>query len=168
MFVIRPCWVRAPLTSYSTARSQAARGERRLSARSVMADSSAAGVGALVLSNQTGIRKAEVAIVPDDNMIQDLDPHDLSGEDQLFGNRLVGGTRSGIARRVVVGNDEGRGMVAIGQLHDLAGIDGTFRERAFTRRANVDDLVLAVQQQHPKDLPLEIAHLWQEKGMDIL
>src|SRR3972149_980235 len=128
MFVIRPCWVRVPLTSYSTARSQAARGERRSSVRSVMADSSAAVIRALVLSNQPGIRKAEVAIVPDDNMVQDLDPHDLPGEDQLFGDRLVGGTRFGIARRVVVGNDEGRGMVAIRQPHDLARIDRTFRE----------------------------------------
>jgi hypothetical protein len=103
-------------------------------------------------------RQAEVSLAADDQVVVDRQVQGPGGLDQGPGQFLVGGRGSEMAAGVVVDQDKAGGLVFQRQFQDLAGIDHRLVDRAFLNDFLGDDLILAVQKDHPELLVGQAAH----------
>src|SRR6266704_1908431 len=114
------------------------------------------GIGPLYQAKTTQLQEAALgeghgAASRDDEMIEHLDVDECERGFQRSREDLVGVARLGDARRVVVREDHGGGVVLERALHDLARIDAGLRERAAEKLFRRCHAVLRVEEQHDED-----------------
>src|SRR4030042_1579071 len=122
----------------------------------------------VVVVDQALVGKAEVAVVPDNDGVEDLDLNDSGGGDEGPGDLPVAEGRLGVAGRVVMGEDQRRRFVAEGVLDDLPGIDGARVGRPLEQGLLLDDLVLRVEEDDLEPLLLQVAQGVAEVVVDLL
>lgn len=110
----------------------------------------------VVVFDKAVVGEAVVTVVADDDVIEDLDLDAPRGEDEVAGDVPVAERGLGIARGVVMGEDERRGLVAQGVPDHLPGIDGARVHRALEERPLLEDLVLGVEEDDLELLALEV------------
>src|SRR5262245_17987562 len=81
-------------------------------------------------SNQLEALEAGVALASDDDVVVDGDAQRPGGIDDLLGHVDIGARRGGIARGVVVHQDDGAGRQLERALDDLAHVDRRVIDRA--------------------------------------
>ena len=112
--------------------------------------------------------EAPVAIVADDEVIQEGQLHQAACLFQLARDRAILWTRLGISRRMIVRADDGRRAMLERALDDFAGVDGAGVDGAPEQLLDGQDLVLAVQKEHGEDFVIQIAHRVGEELIDVI
>lgn len=108
------------------------------------------------------------AVAAEDDVVQDLDADDAAGFDELAGGLEVFGGGGGVARGMVVGDDDGRGGHADGLAEDFAGVGEAGVEDAlgdFHGRAA--EAVFLVEGEDPDDFLVEMCGGGFEDGEDV-
>ena len=103
------------------------------------------------------VGEAEVAVVTDDDMVEQLDPAQLPHLTEAFGDQAILGAGSGIAARMVVGDDQTRGPLADRRCKHLPGMHRCGGEAAETHLAQSEHPVPDVEGHAPEALPAHAA-----------
>ena len=110
------------------------------------------------LTNILFAAEAEFAGFADDEVVVERNSHHLARLLDPPGHFYVGLRRGGIARRVVVHEDQRRGVKLQRAFHDFAGIDGNMVDRAGGLRLIRDQRVLGIEEKQAKFLGLAMRH----------
>lgn len=99
--------------------------------------------------------KGHDAIACNQKVVEQADVTDVEGGVQGDGQAVIGATRQGVATRMVMGDDHGRGIVREGGLDDLP--RGHLRTPQATPEhpLNINQLTAQIEIQHQKDLVLK-------------
>ena len=91
-------------------------------------------------------------------MVVERDPKRLAGLLDLAGHADIRLRRCRVARRVIVHENEGRGIQLQRPLGNLPGVDGNMVDRPLRLRLVRDQDVLAVEEENPELLRLAMCH----------
>lgn len=104
------------------------------------------------------LRQAKVPVAADDQVVVDRKVQGPAGLDYGLSQFLIRSRGAGIAARVIVDQNEPRGLVFQGQLQNLSRIHHRLIHRAFLEDLFGNDFVLAVEVEHPKLLVFQAPH----------
>ena len=97
--------------------------------------------------NQPALFEADEDAVADDDVVEQVNAHDLARADETLGDGHILPARRGVAGRVVVGDDQGGGGDDHGVLEDLAGVDDGGGQVSDGDGADGKDTVLGIEEQ---------------------
>ena len=116
---------------------------------------------------QAPLPQAYPAPLPDHQMVEHIYAEELAGVHDLTGDGDIFRGGRGVARGVVVGDDDRGGVLFERFLEDLAHAHGRGVDRADVDGVMAQDVVLCGERYDLEVLLLEVAHLQQEQVGDV-
>jgi hypothetical protein len=104
------------------------------------------------------VRKAEIPVVPDDQMVQHLNAHQHGRPDQIPRQALIFGRRRRVPGRMIVNKHHSCCLMIQGKGDNFAGINSTTGQTAFKHIAICNDFIFSGQEKNPEDLSFEVSH----------
>ncbi len=100
----------------------------------------------VVAFDQAHVGEAEVGVVPDNDMIQDSELHDIGSEDKFPGDFPVAFRRLRISGRMIVYKNQRRGSVSQSSFYNLSRINDTRIHGSFKKSLFFQNMVFRIQE----------------------